>query len=199
MNRLFCLIPVLIFCLFGFGCASIKAQQQYGKLQTYTYTRDNLTLETSPKTAYIAVEAPQGITGLKEAIENRLQGKGMTMVDSPGAADLVFAVALSDAGKTSVNSTDLQKAGEVNIKLYTPEAMLGRGISNLFVNNWVSLDTLKINAHVTMIEKMPKGSKQPYIHKETILSIRAQKTNLNWEDCATEVNQQLSQEITKML
>ena len=197
MKRFYYLMLVMAVCFCASGCASIKAQQQYGELKIYSYLRDNLTLETSPETAYIAVEAPQGITGLQEAIEGRLKSKGMTIVNTPEAADLVFAVALSDANKTSIDSTDVQGSGEVKFKLYTPGAMLGRGISNLLVNNWVTVDSLKINANVTMIEKKPGGKE--YIKKETILSIRAQKTNLNWEDCANEVNQRLSQEITKML
>ena len=197
MKRLIYMMLVAAVCFCASGCAAMKVQNEYGELKLYSYLRDNLTLETSPKTAFVAVEAPQGITGLQEAIKNKLISKGMKIVTTQESADLIFAVALSDASKTSIHSQDLHKSGETKVNIWTPSNLIGKGISNLLVNNWITVDTLKINAHVTMIEKK-QGSKE-YLHKETILSIRAQKTNLNWEDCATEVNQRLSQEITKML
>ena len=184
-------------CIGIVGCAGLQAEKEYGQLRIYSYTSHPLTLESTPKTVFIDVAAPKGIEGLKDVIASRLITKGMTVVDSAEGVDLVVAVLLSDANQKDVSSTDMGTGTEV--KGWSPGALLGRGIANLFVNSWVSLGTLKINANVTVLEKRPGlPAATPYFKQETLISVKAQRTNLDWDDCAVQVNQTLANEIVKL-
>ena len=188
---------LVFLCVAISGCAGIKAEQEYGQLRIYSYTSHPITLETTPKTAFIDVAAPSGIDGLKDTIASRLRTKGMSIVDSAEGVDLVVAVLLSDANQTDVSASDLRTGSEV--KGWSPGALLGRGISGILIDSWLSVGTLKINAQVTVLEKRPGlPASTPYFKQETLISVKAQRTNLTWQDCSVQVNQTLANEIVKL-
>ena len=189
----------LIMAFFGFlisGCAAVKTTE-YSELRVYSYTSHPITLETKPKTAFIDVAAPSGIDGLKDTIAARLRTKGMTIVDSSEGVDLVVAVLLSDANQTDVSASDLRKGSE--IRSWSPGDLVGRGLDAIFIGSWLSVGTLKINAQVTVLEKRPGlPAATPYFQQETLISVKAQRTNLSWDDCSVQVNQTLANEIVKL-
>jgi hypothetical protein len=158
------------------GCAAVQTQRDYGDLKLFCYPGEPVFLETQPKTAYVAVRAPTEITGLKEAVEQKLTLKGIHIVDSPEQADISYVVALYNASVQETAAADVQKFGGPNaahslgagtgiatlsggnltsVGVGTAASFVGGSVVNATINRWVTLNDLRIRADVQVREKLP--------------------------------------------
>jgi hypothetical protein len=216
------------------GCAAVQTQMDYGDLKLFCYPGEPVFLETQPKTAYVAVQAPAEITGLKDAVEQKLKLKGINIVDSPEQADITYVVSLSNASVQETAASDVNKFGGpsaagslgagtgiatlsggdlTSVGIGSAAAFVGGTVVNMTINRWVTLNDLRIRADVQVREKLPvekkgrgvaaavatPGAGDGYAYHQTYIVVRAQKANLTWEECASEVKARLVKEITSAI
>jgi hypothetical protein len=241
------IVRVLAFAFFAVylsGCAAIDTAIEFKDLKLFSYSGDPIILETKPRTAYVDVKAPVELAGLKQAIESKIRGKGIELVDSDASADLAIFVVLGDANleETSAKRVSQYGTGSTAAGGMVGGAgvgalsrgslsgavagatigLVGGSVADLTVNNWVKLGDLRVKADILVKERVPESVKTKvesttksgagtttsqerlekndnYLRHQTSVQVRAQKTNLKWEDCAEPMRQKLAQEITMFI
>jgi hypothetical protein len=158
------------------GCVAVQMQRDYGEVEIFCYPGEQIFLETKPKTASVEVRAPAEITGIKQAVEQKLTQKGLQVVDAPERADISYEVVLSDASVQQTSAADVRRPGGslaahslgagtgistlgggglAGVGIGTAAFFVSGSLANATVNKWVTLNDLRIRADVLVREKLP--------------------------------------------
>lgn len=212
-------VPVLAFIVMLFwlaGCAAMHTQAQFGELKIYAFLDEPIMLITSPKTAYINFRAPDDVQSIKEHIIVKIREKGVRLVDAPEKAEIIYFILLSDATLEESSARQVQGTDHTLAAGSTSGGVAGylaRGdlagtlvgaavgatagaLVDVTVNNWVKLGELRVRGDILTREKTAPGN---YREHKTRIIVRAQKTNLKWEDCEEQVATKFAEVISGSL
>jgi hypothetical protein len=178
--RILVLLSLLFANFLLSGCAAIHTQIEYADLKIFCYPGERIFLDTQPATAFVDVKAPPEITGVKEAIEQKLIAKNVRIVPTPDEADLVFQVVLSDASLQETSARRVQQFGGptaasavglgagvgylgntdlTGVAVGAVGGLVGGTLVDMTINNWVKLGELRVRADVLVREKLPEKLK----------------------------------------